>query len=193
MPAGCTLLILAGGGSRRMGRDKAFLPVGDVPLIEHLVRRLAPVVDETMVAGGTDPLLNGVTFVPDRFHGMGPLAGMQAGFLEARHNLVWVVACDLPDIEPALGPCMLGFAQDFDAVVPHPGREPQGLCAIYRRELAARIETSLLAREQSVKHLLGISNVRYLSAAELRIVDPELRSFRNLNTPADYEAWIRSR
>lgn len=176
-----------------MGRDKARLPVGDMPLIEHLARRLAPVVGETIVAGGTDPLITNVRFVPDRFQAMGPLAGMHAGFLQARFDLVWVVACDLPDVEPALGPFMLSLAEAFDAVVPRPDREPQGLCAIYRRELAARIDTLLLARRQSVKQLLGISDVRYVGERELRPVDPELRSFHNLNTPADYEAWIRRR
>ena len=176
-----------------MGRDKATLPVGDVPLIEHLARRLSPVVDEIIVAGGGDPLLPDVRLVPDRFPGMGPLAGMHAGFLQARHDLVWVVACDLPDVAPALGPFMLDLAQDFDAVVPRPDSEPQGVCAFYRRELAARIEALLMASKPSVKQLLAISNVRYVGYAELKAVDPQLRSFRNLNTPADYEAWLRTR
>jgi molybdopterin-guanine dinucleotide biosynthesis protein A len=194
MTAGCSLLILAGGSSRRMGRDKAALPVGDVPLVEHLARRLSPVVDEIILAGGADPPhLANVRRVSDRFTAMGPLAGMHAGFLEARHHLVWVVGCDLPDVEPALGPLMTGLADDFEAVVPRPDAEPEGVCAVYRRELAPRIEAMLLARERSVKQLLTSSNVRYVLRSELQAVDPELHSFRNLNTPADYEAWIRTR
>ena len=176
-----------------MGRDKASLPVGDVRLIEHLVRRLSPVVDETIVAGGSDPGLSEVQFVMDLLPGMGPLAGMHAGFLQARYDLVWVVACDLPDVEPALGPFMVDLAQDFDAVVPRSNREPQGVCAVYRRELAARIEALLVAREQSVRQLLATSKVRYVGEPELKAVDPHLHSFRNLNTPADYEAWLRTR
>lgn len=194
MTAGCSLLILAGGSSRRMGRDKAALPVGEIPLVEHLARRLLPVVDEIIVAGGADPPhMADVRRVADRFSGMGPLAGMHAGFLEARHPLVWVVACDLPDVEPQLGPLMVAIADDFEAVVPRPGSEPEGVCAIYRRELASRIEEMLLSRKPSVKHLLATSNVRYLRTSELQAVDPELRSFRNLNTPEDYEAWLRTR
>jgi len=53
MRGGCSLVILAGGLSRRMGRDKAALPAGEGTLIEHLARRLAPVVDETIIAGGS--------------------------------------------------------------------------------------------------------------------------------------------
>ena len=194
MTAGCSLLILAGGSSRRMGRDKAALPVGEIPLVEHLARRLSPVVDEVIVAGGGHALRGPeVRFVADRFAGMGPLAGMHAGFREARHPLIWVVACDLPDVEPQLGPLMVGMADDFEAVVPRPDSEPEGVCAVYRRALASRIEAMLLACDLSVKQLLATSNVRYLGASELQAVDPELRSFRNLNTPADYEAWIRTR
>ncbi len=73
MPSGCSLVILAGGRSRRMGRDKAGLPAGDRTLIEHLAHRLRPVVDETIVAGGSASLeLAGVRRIEDRQPGMGP-------------------------------------------------------------------------------------------------------------------------
>src|SRR5437773_10788611 len=74
MPSGCSLVILAGGRSRRMGRDKAGLPAGDRTLIEHLAHRLRPVVDETIVAGGSASLeLAGVRRIDDRQPGMGTL------------------------------------------------------------------------------------------------------------------------
>ena len=61
------------------------------------------------------------------------------------------------------------------------------------RALAPHIEALLEAGERSVKSLLASCQVRYVDADEVRAVDPELRSFRNLNTRADYEAWLRSR
>ncbi|TMF59582.1 MAG: molybdenum cofactor guanylyltransferase, partial [Chloroflexi bacterium] len=113
MRSGCSLVILAGGRSRRMGRDKAGLPAGDGTLLQHLAHRLGPVVDETIVAGGSTTLeLAGVRQIDDHHPGLGPLAGMHAGFLAARHTLVWVVACDLPDVEPALGTLMQSLAHD---------------------------------------------------------------------------------
>src|SRR5947209_8495270 len=119
MPDGCSLLILAGGNSRRMGRDKAALPAGSLSLVEHIARRLGPVVDEVLLStarrNADGPAL---PVVIDRYPGMGPLAGMHAGFLAANHPLVWVVACDLPDVEPALGPFLCGLAEAVDAVVP---------------------------------------------------------------------------
>ena len=189
----CSLVILAGGLSRRMGHDKATLPAGDGSLIEHLARRLAPVVDETIIAGGGTHLdIDGVRTVVDHQPGLGPLAGMLAGLTAAEHRHVWVVGCDLPDVEPTMGGLLLSLAADYDAVVPRPDLEPEGVCALYVRELAPRIAALLDAGERSITSLLACSNVRYVASGELQAVDPQLRSFRNLNTPADYEDWLRT-
>jgi molybdopterin-guanine dinucleotide biosynthesis protein A len=191
MHGGCSLVILAGGLSRRMGRDKASLPAGDGTLIEHLARRLAPAVDETIVAGGSSqPALPGMRTVEDRYSGHGPLAGIHAGLAAARYPHVWVVACDLPDADPALAALFLGLTAGYDAVVPRMDGEPQGVCALYNRALVTRIDGLLSSGERRVKSLLAASNVRYVTSEELRTVDPELRSFRNINTPADYQAWL---
>jgi len=206
MADGCTLLILAGGRSRRMGRDKAALPARasnpshELPrrptptFVEQIASRLQPVVDEVIVAGHASQALgDNLRVITDLFPGGGPLAGMHAGFLAARHTLVWVVACDLPDVEPALGPLMRSLANDCEAVVPLLDGEPEGVCALYRRGLAPRIEALLIAGERSVRSLLARCAVRYLTALELRAVDPGLRSFRNVNTPADYATWLKTR
>lgn len=191
MRGGCSLVILAGGLSRRMGRDKANLPSGDGTLIEHLARRLAPVVDETIVAGGSGrPGLPGVRMIEDRYPGLGPLAGIHAGLAAARYSHIWVVGCDLPDADPALAHLFLGLSDGYDAVVPLIDGEPQGVCALYDRALVSRIDGLLASGKRRVRALLAASNVRYVTAEELRAVDPELRSFRNINTPADYECWL---
>jgi molybdopterin-guanine dinucleotide biosynthesis protein A len=193
MRSGCSLVILAGGLSRRMGKDKATLRAGDATLIEHLARRLAPGVDETIIAGGSvAPPFEGARVVPDHQPGLGPLAGMLAGFAAANEPHVWVVGCDLPDVEPALGQLLRALAGDYQAVVPRPDQEPEGVCALYRRELAPRIAALLESGERSIKRLLERSTVRYVASDELRTADPELRSFRNINTPADYEDWLRT-
>lgn len=189
----CTLLILAGGSSRRMGRDKASLPAGDITLVEHLARRLSRVVTETVVATGRARPIGELRTVEDRWPGLGPLAGINAGVHAARNPLVWVVACDLPDVEPELGRLLVAESSGVDAVVPMVDGEPQGVCAIYRTAaLPPVIERLVQAGRRSVKSLLDEIRVRYVDERQLRVVDPELRSFRNLNTPADYEAWVRS-
>jgi len=191
MRGGSSLVILAGGLSRRMGRDKAGLPAGDGTMIERLVRRLAPMVDETIIAGGSGrPDLEGVRLVGDRYPRHGPLAGMHAGLSAARFPYAFVVACDLPDVEPALLALLRGLAADYEAVVPRIDGRAEGTCALYHRGLASRLEASLQAGERSIKTVLAVSCVRYVELDELKAVDPQLRSFRNLNTVADYRAWL---
>lgn len=195
MPSGYSLVILAGGRSRRMGRDKAALPAGDGTMVEHLARRLGPAADEIIVATGSNQpalTLDGIQQVIDCYPGAGPLAGMHAGFLAAHQPWVWVVGCDLPDVEPALGRFLLDLAPGFEAVVPKPNGEPEGVCALYDRNLALAIQSQLEAGEHSLKALMARSRVRLVPASALRTVDPELRSFRNVNTTADYEAWLRT-
>src|ERR1700737_1431073 len=125
MRSGVSLVILAGALSRRMGRDKAALPAGDGTLIEHLARRLAPVVDETIVAGGSGwGILPRVRTVDDRYAGLGPLAGIHAGLRAALYQYVWVVGCDLPDADPGMAALLTGLAGDYDAGGPPNGRGP---------------------------------------------------------------------
>jgi molybdenum cofactor guanylyltransferase len=186
------LIVLAGGQSRRMGRDKARLPAGTTTLVERIIVRLSPMVDEVIVAGGSFPDLDGVRVVADDRPGAGPLTGIAAGLRALPGEVGWVVACDLPDVDPRVGELLFGLAADVDAVVPRPKTRPEALCAVYRRRLVPRIEGLLAAGEHRVTALLGQSNVRYVEAAVLRGVDPELRSFRNLNTPPEYRAWLDS-
>ncbi len=186
--------MLAGGQSRRMGRDKASLPVGNGTLLSHLVERLAPVVDEVIVAGyhQHDPRLR-VRWVPDTLMGAGPLAGIMAGLRAVRGSYAWVVGCDLPDVEPALGDLLFEAAPGYEAVVPRLGPDPEGVCALYSASLVPRIAELLQSGQRSIISLLERSKVWYLGADDLRAVDPKLRSFHNLNTPQEYEQWLSSR
>lgn len=174
-----------------MGRDKAALPAGPGTLLERIVARLSPVVDDVIVAGGPAHAVSRVRWVADARPHAGPLAGIAAGLAAMRGDLGWVVACDLPDVEPAIGELLFQGGRD-DAVVPRLDGRPQGLCAVYRRTLADRILVMLDAGERRVSALLDEVRVRYVDADELRRVDPELRSFRNLNTPEEYRAWVTS-
>ena len=176
-----------------MGRDKASLPVDGSTLLRHVVERLREAADELIVAGGRDPEIRDVQWVPDALPGTGPLGGMAAGLRIAAAPAAWVVACDLPDVAPGLAGVLFEALEAYDAVVPRPLGRPEGTCAVYRTALAARIDGLLELGRHSVLALLDRSRVRYLTARELRRVDPELRSFRNLNTPEDYRRWLSER
>lgn len=185
-----SLIILAGGLSRRMGRDKASLPVGGQMLVEHVAGRLGPTVDEVIVAGGDHPPLAGRwQWVADAKPGLGPLSGILSGLRAAQAPCAMVVACDQPDVEPTLVELLFDLADGVDAAVPLLPAGPEGTCAVYWQGVAGAVAQQLEG-DRSVRGLLDRLHVRYVGEAELRAVDPGLRSFRNLNTPSEYEAWL---
>ena len=194
MTRGLSLVVLAGGRSRRMGADKATLATDGQTLTARIIERLGPVAGEIIVAAGDNLLEPGAgRIIQDQFPGAGPLAGIHAGLRAATFENAWVVACDYPDVNPAIGLLLLQAVSGFDAAVPLIAGRPQGVCAVYNVRLASRIERLIASGRRSVGALLDSCRVRYLDEAEVRQVDAQLGSFRNLNTPADYEDWVRSR
>ena len=194
MTRGLSLVVLAGGRSRRMGADKATLATDGQTLTARIIERLGPVAGEIIVAAGDNQLEPGAgRVIQDQIHGAGPLAGIHAGLRAAAFENAWVVACDYPDVNPAIGLLLLQAVSGFDAAVPLIAGRPQGVCAVYNVRLASRIERLIASGRRSVGALLDSCRVRYLDEAEVRQVDAQLGSFRNLNTPADYEDWVRSR
>src|SRR5256886_12984128 len=94
-----TLLVLAGGMSRRMGRPKPWIEVGDTVLLRYVVERLAPAFSEVMVSFGEPEQMEQLVpfrVVFDRKRSAGPLAGLEAGLLAARHEGLFAVACGMP-------------------------------------------------------------------------------------------------
>jgi molybdopterin-guanine dinucleotide biosynthesis protein A len=186
-------IILAGGRSRRMGRDKALLPFpGDsrATFISHLVAVLAAFCDEVILVvrdaqQAESYALPGVTVVVDQVPAAGPLMGLYSGLRSMRATHALVVAVDMPFVQPELIAFLLSCALDDAMLVPLVGGVPQILLAVYPRSLLPTIEVCLSAGKRGPRALLNVARVRYLEEAQLRLVDPQLRSFCNLNTPGD--------
>jgi molybdopterin-guanine dinucleotide biosynthesis protein A len=197
-----SLLILAGGKSTRMGQDKAWLMLDGRPLVMRVIDRMLPLVDEVIVSTNQpavfDAWLPSLTVpartVADRYRGAGPLAGLHAGLLMARCDLVLALATDMPFVNPALIRYLaeLATSADVDAVVPQVpspetgqiGLEP--LHAIYRRTCLPAIEGCLIADQRRVVSFLDRVRLRVVSSDEIRPHDPLFRSFANVNTPQDW-------
>jgi molybdenum cofactor guanylyltransferase len=183
-----TLVVLAGGDSRRMGRPKALLPVGGTTLIEWLTARLAPQFAHLVIAGrGPERLPQGLRphLAPDLHPGAGPLAGVEAGLAASPHDVVVAVACDMPAVTTDLLRRLAHAAGDarIDAAVPRVGGRPEPACAAYRRSAAGPIAAALAAGRLRAADALADLRVRWLDAEE-----PAL--FANLNTPDDYRAFL---
>ncbi len=181
-----TGVLLAGGHSRRMGKDKALLIYRGVPLWQQSRQVLAACCEKLLIAGDRSDLSAGnLPFFPDAFPGSS-MAGLHTGLTHAETDWITVLPCDLPWPSVELLRSLQDACRDpFDAVVPRTrlGREP--LIACYRKSALAKITDRLLAGEPKVLDLLDELNVCYLEEDELP--PGWRRALRNLNAPNDLE------
>ncbi|MDP9363319.1 MAG: molybdenum cofactor guanylyltransferase [Chloroflexota bacterium] len=190
-----TAAVLAGGQSRRMGTDKALLPLvpGGPPLLRLVLDRVAAVTDDVLVVASGRPGYDafGVPVVPDRFPDGGTLGGIATAIGAAGGAHVLVVACDMPFLSAALLRWMAGRPRDYDVLVPRlPGESRQGsgfvyqtLHAIYGMHCLAPIERRLVRGQRQVIGFFEEVRVQSFGLEEVRRFDPDLRSFFNANTP----------
>jgi molybdopterin-guanine dinucleotide biosynthesis protein A len=186
--AGVEGAILAGGKSRRMGRDKLLLPLGPGTLLERVEAALRPLVDRIRVIGRDPRPEIGVSAQPDLRPGLGPLSGIHAALATARAGNVMVVACDLPFVTTAfLRGLLERLSPEVEAVVPCPEGKPVAVCALYRASCLETLESRLNRGELAAGDFARSLKARFLDDRDLRAIDPSGRSLLNLNTPSDYE------
>jgi molybdopterin-guanine dinucleotide biosynthesis protein A len=185
-----SLVILAGGRSTRMGRDKSALPVAGMTLLEWMVQRLGPRFMETIVAGAPAP--EAAREAPDRRADAGPLAGIEAGLLAASSPYVFVVACDMPRASARLAALLIERCAGHDAAVPRVDGRAQPTCAAYARTAAARIGGYLERGARRATEMLDELDTVYVEAAELAKEGIAAAELADLDTPADYDAFIAS-
>ena len=182
-------VILAGGKSRRMGRDKSHLILGGETLVARAARTLSALSDDVVVVANTlEPRGNlAARLTGDVIAGGGALSGIHAGLAAARHEFALVVACDMPFLNLALLRHMASLAPGHDAVVPHWQGESEPLHAIYSRQCITVIEPVLRRGGGRIVELYATIRVRYLEMEEIARFDPEGLSFFNINSPDDWE------
>jgi molybdopterin-guanine dinucleotide biosynthesis protein A len=192
---GVAAAVLAGGGSRRMGRDKATLPVGGVELAGRVVAAAhgvaAPVVLVAPAPHAAAALARrlGVGLVTDP--GEGPLAALAAALAALRAPHVLLLAADHPALHPGLLARLVAERGAGQAVACRRGGELEPLVAVYQREPALAVARSRLAAggDRSLRGLLAALRTRVLDEPAWRAVDPEGASFLDLDDPADLAAF----
>ena len=173
-----TGIILAGGRSRRLGRDKAQEPFCGQPLI----RRADSDRGKALTLGARPPAAR---IVLDVYPGKGALGGIFSGLAAMRGDWGLVVACDMPFLNPTLLAYMLSLREGFDAVVPRPGAYPEPTHALYSKACLPYIEARLQADDLKVSRFYDQVRVNYLNEAAISPIDPGMRSFFNVNSPED--------
>lgn len=178
--------IMAGGRSKRMGQDKAWIELDGEPLIKRVADVLAQVADEVIVVANEPRYASlGLRVVKDRYPNGGALGGIATGVGAAAHDTVLVAACDMPFLSPAVWRLLLARAGEADVVIPRIGGEYETLHALYTKACLPHMARALA--EDRLRVIAFFDQVRVLAIdePELRAVDPGLRSFTNVNTPEE--------
>jgi len=186
-----TGIVLAGGLSRRLGRDKALEPFQGQPLISRVIERLDTLTDETVVVVNTEargeelPLPKDTKAAVDMYPDSGSLGGIFTGLAAATNDWGFVVACDMPFLSAGLIGYMLTLQDGCDAVVPILDGYPEPTHALYSKACLPHIERRLKARQLKIAGFFDDVRVRYVGADEIDRFDSERLSFFNVNTPED--------
>jgi len=186
-------LVLCGGRSARMGRDKALLPWGENDLLGHSIARLRAVTPDVAVLSGSAPRYadRGLAVLTDRTDDDGAIAGLLAGLEHASGRPALLLAVDLPLVPVALLEALVDAIDRADAVVPRSARGPEPLCAAYAPTCLTPIRERLARGERRMTAFWPDVHVRELGPAELvRLGDPEVM-FLNVNEPRDLERAVR--
>jgi molybdopterin-guanine dinucleotide biosynthesis protein A len=190
-------VVLCGGESRRMGQPKAWLPFGAERMLQRVVRLVGEAVEVIVVVaapGQELPTLpEAVRVVRDHVSGRGPLQGLAAGLAALPHviELAYATATDVPFLNPAWVTRLGALIGDHDLAIPLVDTYHHPLAALYRRETVLPAVNALLSADRLRPFfLMEAVRARIVSAEEMRIADPELRTLRNLNTPDDYRAAL---
>ena len=189
MRESATLIILAGGESKRMGRPKHLLttPRGET-IIEHLVNELGPSFAETVIVGRNLPIPPAnVRIVEDTQLVRSPLVGIYSGLLAAKTVLSFVVACDMPFVRGELVEYIVSRSCNVDVCVPLVRGYYEPLCAAYRQSAIPAVARAIEHGVFKVTAPYSALNLRVIPEEEIRLFDPGLVSFTNLNVPRQLE------
>ncbi len=184
-----TGVILAGGKSRRMGTDKAFLTVGRDAMIERAAIEMSKIFKEILLSGGDEETGTrlGLKVIPDLIKGGGPLSGIHATLLRSRSQKCLVVPCDMPFLSADLARIMVERSEGYDVAVPQHGDYLQPLFAVYSKSCIHAIEEALNNDRHKVVDFYPRVRVNYVSETILKAVVDIDTVFFNVNTPLDLE------
>jgi molybdopterin-guanine dinucleotide biosynthesis protein A len=207
-------LILAGGENKRLPFVKGFIEIKSRRIIEFHINLLDTIFDRIMISTNNPELFFylGVPMVGDVMKSRGPMTGILSGLVASEAPEIFVIACDMPfinaeliryivdkykaaehQINPPLPPFTKGGRggiKRWDVAVPVYDKKPQPLFGIYSKKTAQTMEKNINQGKRSLRGFLSGLDVLYIEEEEVRAVDPDGRSFVNINTIEDYKREI---
>jgi molybdopterin-guanine dinucleotide biosynthesis protein A len=189
-------VVLAGGFSRRFGKDKGLLPLVNKPLVKHVLDAISPLVDEELVVVSSQTQAenykeatgSNVRVLVDSKNVQSPLVGASTGFKEANGQYSLLLPCDVPFVSTDVVNLLFELCISRNATIPRwPNGYIEPLQAVYCTKQACKAAEKALGEKrlnmQSMVDMLTC--VRYVSTLVLRQLDGELRTFFNVNAPLD--------
>ncbi|MGM0453832.1 MAG: molybdenum cofactor guanylyltransferase [Thermodesulfobacteriota bacterium] len=192
----CTGVILAGGlSSRFSGQNKAFFELAGRRIIEPIIEVFAEIFDDILIVTNT-PLQYlewDVDLVSDIFPVRSSLTGIHAGLFYSRNPYIFVAACDTPFIQKEMVELVLSEIEPgVAAVMPETPSGTEPLFAVYARQSLDRVGRHIRAGKLKIQRVFSRQRVKKIPPARLRQIDPELRSFFNINTEKDFHSACRA-
>jgi molybdopterin-guanine dinucleotide biosynthesis protein A len=189
-----SILVLAGGRSSRMGlnKDKGHMQFKGTSLIGYVLNNIMSIKGVTrrnIIIVGPKEKYPGhqFTVVEDLYPQKGPLGGIFSGLQYSKTVYNLVIGYDMPFIEPKLVEYMLNQSKGYDLVIPTYGQELyEPLCAIYSKNCLKVMERSLKNNILAVRNIFSFCKIRWIIEEEIRMFDPELHSFFNINVQSDF-------
>ena len=192
-----TGIVLAGGQSQRMGRNKALMELEGQTLIARVLDKVSLLCDELIISASETDLYADLParVVPDVIPGRGALSGIHAGLCAMRNEMALVVACDMPFLNLRLLRYMVVIAPGYDVIVPRVGGEYEPLHAMYSFNCIAPIAQLIAQGPRRVIDFYERVRVREVPQDKIALFEAEL-SFVNVNTPqqwADVQRLVAQR
>jgi molybdopterin-guanine dinucleotide biosynthesis protein A len=213
----CTGVILAGGENKRMPVLKGFIEVGGKRIIERNLGIMKRLFSEVFIITNQPELYIhlGVPLFGDVYDTRGPMTGVLTALMNASNRWIFVSACDMPFINPRLirfladeryRPACLPIldvkqkknisvrprSNIYDVVVPVVNHRAEPIFALYSGKVRNSLEQFIHSGKKGIKYFLLNQNkrVKYIPSEEINNIDPEARSFINLNTPEDIDLYL---
>ncbi|MBI3593191.1 MAG: molybdenum cofactor guanylyltransferase [Nitrospirae bacterium] len=193
-----TAVILAGGENRRFPMLKSFIEVDGSPIIKRNICVLKKIFHEVFINTNMPEryFYIGVPLIGDVLPSRGPMSGIYSSLVNAKEPCIFVTACDMPFLDKDVitficeKHVMVSKSGTVDATIPIFNNEPQPLAGVYSKTILPFLEEGVLNDKVSLKRLLNDVLVNFIDEADVRAVDPEGRSFININTVEDCEKWF---
>ncbi len=189
--SGVTAVVLAGGRSIRMGRNKALLKLGNKTMIERVVEPLQTIFENIIVVTNIPKeysMLKKVKFVSDcvDMEEKNSLVGLYSGLIESKTDHIFVIACDMPFINTKLSEYMVDLLQDEDVIIPFVDGHYQPLYAIYGKRCIPEFEKLFQRRWYKIIDAFQDLKIRKITREEVLELDSSMLCFENINTYEQY-------